>query len=149
MGGGKPFGFGSCRASIEDLQVWTAASRYGDALPVQATPDAYLQAFTDSVPAEVTATWPALRAVLADNTVDPKLVWYPPGEHWSDQTSKDPRTAQRFDEPFAFFVGTSGMFLERGAQRSLRPLPEPTDPDQHMEIIRKSDLGKGTGGYQR
>ncbi|WP_345075196.1 hypothetical protein [Phytohabitans flavus] len=140
LGGGKPLGLGSCRASVSQLSVWSAGSRYGDADPVPAEPGRLVAAFVGSVPAAVTATWPALAAVLAADSVDPARVWYPPGAHWTDQRDD----LKRFDEPFAFFVGTSGMHLAEGPQRRLQPLPDPTAPDQSLPIIRKEDLGKGS-----
>ncbi|BCB74571.1 hypothetical protein Pflav_009810 [Phytohabitans flavus] len=120
--------------------MWSAGSRYGDADPVPAEPGRLVAAFVGSVPAAVTATWPALAAVLAADSVDPARVWYPPGAHWTDQRDD----LKRFDEPFAFFVGTSGMHLAEGPQRRLQPLPDPTAPDQSLPIIRKEDLGKGS-----
>ncbi|GLI00907.1 RAMP superfamily CRISPR-associated protein [Phytohabitans aurantiacus] len=143
LGGGKPLGLGSCRASVSELRVWSARSRYGDADPVTAEPGRYVAAFVGSVPAEVTATWPALAAVLAADTVDPARVWYPPGAHWPDQRNGE----KRFDEPFAFFVGTSGMHMAtKGKKRPLQPLPDPTGPDQSLTIVRSKDLDKGSHG---
>ncbi|NNJ63618.1 MAG: hypothetical protein HKP61_22350 [Dactylosporangium sp.] len=144
LGGGKPLGLGSCHASVEDLRVWTAQSRYGAAAPVDPDPDRYIERFVASVPPPVSVSWTALGAVLAEDTVDPERVWYPPGEHWPDQESPDPKARKRFDEPFAFFTATSGMHLEQDNSRSLCPLPDPAAADQTIPIIRKSDLGKGS-----
>jgi hypothetical protein len=141
LGGGKPLGLGSCRATVTGLQVWSGRSRYGGGEPVTAEPARYVAAFAAQVPAAVSATWPALTAVLAEDSVDPARVWYPPGAFWSQQR-EDPKG---FDEPFAFFVGTSGMYLAEAAARPLQPLPEPTEPSQSIPIIRKQDLGKGQG----
>jgi hypothetical protein len=142
LGGGKPLGLGSCRATVTELQVWSARSRYGDAEPVTPEPARYVAAFTAQVPAAVSATWPALTAALAEDTVDPARVWYPPGAYWSQQRD-DPKG---FDEPFAFFLGTSGMYLAEAAPRPLKPLPDPTETSQALPIIRKQDLGKGQEG---
>jgi hypothetical protein len=150
LGGGKPLGLGSCYARVEDLRVWTAQSRYGAAAPVESAPERYVTEFVATVPTEVRETWPALTAVLADDTVNPKQVWYPPGEHWSEQRREhwtdrkhlDGQFAKRFDEPFAFFTGTSGMPLKQAEPRPLQPLPDPTADDQTLPIIRGCDLGK-------
>lgn len=142
LGGGKPLGLGSCRAIISNVRVWSARSRYGGVEPITATPEHYRAEFSRTVPAPVTATWPALTAVLREQTVDAARVWYPPGAYWSDQRTD----AKLFDEPFGFFVGTSGMYLAKEKARPLLPLPEPTDPDQSLPIIRKQDLGKGAEG---
>jgi hypothetical protein len=139
LGGGKPLGLGSCTATVENLQVWTAQSRYGDTEAVTADPDDYVAQFVESTPPEVREVWPAVTAVLAADSVDAERVWYPPGRHWSEQ-----REAQKdFDEPFTFFTGTSGMFLAERRARPLRPLPEPTEDDQYLPIIRDTDLDKG------
>lgn len=150
LGGGKPLGLGSCHARIEDLRVWTAESRYGPADPIEPAIERYVTDFVATVPTEVRETWPALTAVLADDTVNPEQVWYPPGEHWSAQQREhwtdrkhiDGRLAKRFDEPFAFFTGTSGMPLKQAKPRPLCPLPDPTDEDQTLPIIRGCELGK-------
>jgi CRISPR-associated protein (TIGR03986 family) len=137
LGGGKPLGLGSCTATVGDLQVWTAASRYG-AAPAE-TPDAgaYVREFADACPAEIReAVWPSLTAVLARGTVNPAQVWYPPGEYWPDQEDQ-----KAFDEPFAFFTASSGMHIEAsGKQRPLVRLPDPADRDQSLPIVRKEDL---------
>jgi hypothetical protein len=141
LGGGKPLGLGSCTASMAQLRVWTAQSRYGEAEAVLADPDDYVRRFVESTPPAVVERWPAVTAVLAADSVDPRRVWYPPGAHWPDQRS----TPKDFDEPFAFFTGTSGMFLAERGPRQLVPLPDPTDENQDLRIIRKADLDKGLG----
>lgn len=151
LGGGKPLGLGSCHAEIERLRVWTAQSRYGPAAPVGPDPDGYVAAFVAAAPEAVSRTWPALCAVLAEDTVDPKQVWYPPGAHWSDQVSQGSRVPQKsFDEPFSFFIGTSGMYLDKKTPpRPLTPLPDPTAADQTLPITRAEDLGKGAAGGRK
>jgi hypothetical protein len=138
LGGGKPLGLGSCAATVEDLQVWTAASRYGDA-PAE-TPDAdeYVREFVGACPAGIKdAVWPSLAAALARDTVNPSQVWYPPGEHWPDQEGRQ----KEFDEPFAFFTASSGMHIEPpGWPRPLVRLPDPASGDQSLPIVRKDDL---------
>ena len=84
LGGGKPLGLGSCAATVEDLRVWTAASRYGGAPAETPDADAYLREFAAACPAEIKdAIWPSLTAVLAKGTVPAAQVWYPPGEYWA------------------------------------------------------------------
>ena len=138
LGGGKPLGLGSCAATVEDLRVWTAASRYGTAPAETPDADAYLREFAAACPAEIRdAIWPPLTAVLASGTVPAAQVWYPPGEYWPDQKGHQ----KAFDEPFAFFTASSGMHIEPpGKQRPLVRLPDPADRDQSLPIIRKEDL---------
>ena len=138
LGGGKPLGLGSCAATVEDLRVWTAASRYGGAPAETPDADAYVREFAGTCPAEIKdAIWPSLTAVLAEGTVNPAQVWYPPGEYWPDQEDHQ----KAFDEPFAFFTASSGMHIESaGKQRPLVRLPDPADRDQSLLIVRKEDL---------
>lgn len=138
LGGGKPLGLGSCHATAGDLRVWTAASRYGGAPAEAPDPDGYVREFARTCPAGIKdAIWPPLAAVLAQETVNPAQVWYPPGEYWPDQ-SYDP---EAFDKPFAFFTASSGMHIEhKGKQRPLVRLPDPADGDQSLLIVRKEDL---------
>jgi len=137
LGGGKPLGLGSCTAAVDDLQVWTAASRY-DVAPAE-TPDTdgYLREFADDCPATLKdKIWPSLAAVLAKEKVSPARVWYPPGEYWTDQAA-DP---EEFDKPFTFFTASSGMHMKKGEQRPLIPLPDPAADDQTIPIKRSGDL---------
>ncbi len=137
LGGGKPLGLGSCQASVEELRVWTADSRYGGAPAVAPDPDGYIGEFRDATPPEVRATWPALTAVLADDSVDPKLVSYPPGAFWDERAAN----LKDFDEPFEFFKVTAGNYLKNGS-RPMCPLPEPTDADLTLPIIPKTGRGR-------
>ncbi|MEO3747195.1 TIGR03986 family CRISPR-associated RAMP protein [Plantactinospora sp. B5E13] len=134
LGGGKPLGLGSCTATVTGIQVWDADSRYGDGPDPAFAPEAAVDAFVGSCPDEVAATWPALAAVLAADTVNPAQVWYPPGADWPDRERKP----KQFDEPFAFFAVTSGMHMADGQERPLLPLPDPTAPDQTLPIIHKT-----------
>jgi CRISPR-associated protein (TIGR03986 family) len=137
LGGGKPLGLGSCRATVSGLRVWTARSRYGTEPPAQPDRGSWDAAFLSQVPVEVTATWPALEAALADDTVDPARVWYPPGARWSERRAQ----AEKFDRPFAFFTASSGMALhdKRSTLRKLIPLPAPDAEDQALPIMTKDD----------
>jgi hypothetical protein len=138
LGGGKPLGLGSCAATVGDLRVWTAASRYGDAPPETPNVAEYVREFTATCLAEITdSVWPSLTAVLAQGTVNPAQVWYPPGEYWPDQGDNQ----KAFDEPFAFFTASSGMHIEPpGRPRPLVRLPDPAIGDQSLPIVRKDDL---------
>jgi hypothetical protein len=133
LGGGKPLGLGSCTATITDVQVWDAQSRYGPAPDPGFETEAAVEAFASVCPQEVTANWPALAAVLAADTVNPARVWYPPGADWTDR-ERDP---EEFDKPYTFFTFTSGMYLAQAEERPLLPLPDPTAPDQSLPIIHK------------
>jgi len=141
LGGAKPLGLGSCHAEVRDLRVWTARSRYGDATAQAPCVADYVAAFAGQCSPAVRQTWPALAAVLAEDSVDPKQVWYPPGARWDEQRAK----AKDFDESFNFFTGSSGMFLKNG-QRPILPLPDPTQPDQTLPIIDK--YGKPLGAAE-
>ncbi len=138
LGGGKPLGLGSCTATVSGLRAWTAAGRYGGAPGEAPDPDGYLREFADSCAPEIREkTWPALAAALADGTADPARVWYPPGGYWPDQ-QRDQKT---FDEPFAFFTASSGMYIKPpGGQRPLIPLPDPAGGDQSLPIKTSKDL---------
>ena len=73
------------------------------------------------------ASWPALAAVLTERGADAPYVWYPPGASWGD-LSRDEKT---FDEPFAFFTASSGMFLAGSAGRTgpaARPAGRGSEP---------------------
>jgi hypothetical protein len=118
--------------------VWTAASRYGGAPEATPDPEACLREFAEDCPAETRENiWPALAAVLAEGTVDPARVWYPPGAHWPGRQDD----LEEFDKPFAFFTASSGMFIKPpGRQRQLIPLPDPASGDQSLPIVREQDL---------
>jgi CRISPR-associated protein (TIGR03986 family) len=141
LGGGKPLGLGSCTATVSGLRVWDAAARYGGGPGIEPEPDAYAREFAGQCPDGVTSTWPALAAVLAEATVDPALVWYPPGALWSDREDGEDRDAseERFDESFSFFAATSGMYLKDKPARTLIPLPAPDSGDQSLPIVPKDD----------
>ncbi|ROO59621.1 CRISPR-associated protein (TIGR03986 family) [Micromonospora sp. Llam0] len=143
LGGGKPLGLGSCQATVTDLTVATAASRYGDADPVTPDVDRYVQRFVDATLPEVQAVWPALAAVLAEETVDPERVWYPPGERWDDRPQQPGSRIGEFDQTFEFFKRSSGQFLKNAKPRPLVPLPKPTDADQRVPIFGESEPGEG------
>jgi len=136
LGGGKPLGLGSCATAVTGLRVWDAASRYGGGAEPAVDPDACAQAFADSCPGEVRATWPSLAAVLAEGTVDAARVWYPPGAWWPDRSENE----KAFDEPFAFFTASSGKYLAASQRRELIPLPDPAGADQNLPIVREADL---------
>ena len=131
LGSGKPLGLGSCTAAISELRVWDAASRYGSGAKIQPDKDTYIEAFRQSCISEVTATWEALAAVLTARNREAPYVWYPPGVSWGAQ-SRDEKT---FDEPFAFFKASSGMFLAKGPRRELVPLADPREADQSLPIV--------------
>lgn len=136
LGGGKPLGLGSCTATVSGLRAWNAASRYGGAPDIVPDDGGYVRAFTEDCPDAVKGTWPSLAAVLAEGTVDARRIWYPPGAYWPDQALDE----QQFDEPFAFFKRSSGLFLkDKPAARSLVPLPVPGAGDQSLKIATKDD----------
>ncbi len=141
LGGAKPLGLGSCTATITDMQIWTAQSRYAEAPAATLDFGQATAEFVDSCRDEVKSTWPAVSAVLSDGLENAERVWYPPGLHWSEQNGNP----KEFDSPFAFFRATSGEFVKNGEKKYLRPLPEPTATDQRLSIVsrkRQSEEGK-------
>ena len=136
LGGGKPLGLGSCFATVSDLRAWSAESRYGAGPEIPPDRDAYVADFASDCLSEVTATWPALAAVLAEGTVDAARVWYPPGAYWSDQAG----SPKKFDEPFAFFAASAGLYLKDKKDRCLIPLPVPGTGDQSLPITTEADI---------
>lgn len=136
LGGGKPLGLGSCTAAVSELNVSTAASRYGGAPTEAPDADAYRNEFAGDCPAEIVDdVWPSLTAVLCGGTVNAAQVWYPPGRYWSDQQAYP----ELFDRPFAFFTASSGIHLKQGDERRLIGLPGPADGDQSVRIVPNED----------
>jgi CRISPR-associated protein (TIGR03986 family) len=141
LGGGKPLGLGSIDSAYQDLEVHSAASRYGHDRPPPVDPAALLQAFVAAVPEAVQATWPDLAAVLDLGHVDPRWLWYPPGSFWP--APDQPPTAaalERFDRGFEFWQQTSGRPLSeetrlRTGEEQLPRLAAPRHPDQYLDII--------------
>jgi hypothetical protein len=143
LGGGRPLGYGSCEVSIDEdrTRLWRSATRYGasaeriDAGEVRC---AAIAAFRAAVPAEVQQTWPALAMALTLDRVPAGRVWYPPGAPWSARKTSEGK--EEFDEGYAFWQQTSGLFLSGGKPGKprkgypLRGLPD-IHGDQHMEIV--------------
>ena len=131
VGGGRPFGFGTCTAEVTSLDVHTAASWYGTADRPQVTVADAVAAFTETVDRGVRATWPALAAALHLEHVEQADVWYPPanplppGDLTADQLAS----------------GADGDFWKRSQGTTFRDrtypllaLPEVTAADQHLPV---------------
>lgn len=131
LGGGKPLGLGSVRATVEVRDLWTAASRYGTADPPprsEATVESWVDAFVGQVPPEVKQTWPHLAAALRIGHVNPATVWYPPAGPWNQPDELFEAGAMNFP---AFWRNSSGS---HGAHHDLLPLPEADAVDQYLPI---------------
>ncbi|HEX5494357.1 MAG TPA: hypothetical protein VFX70_07280 [Mycobacteriales bacterium] len=128
VGGGRPFGFGTCTAEITSLDVHTAASWYQDSAPPAVTAGGALSTFSGGVDRGVRATWPALAAALHLDHVDPADVWYPPaGAIPADRGLRPDDLAAGFD----FWRRSAGYAL-RDQTFPLVPLPDVTADDQHL-----------------
>lgn len=147
LGGGRPLGYGSCDIRIDQARtrLWRSATRYGasiDLVSADKILDEAIAAFRDAVPAEVRQTWPALATALALGHVKPEQVWYPPGARWADRNID---RGKKFDEGYAFWQQTSGLFHSGGKQGKPRTgfplgaLPDIDDREQSMEIIEETE----------
>ncbi|MEO5678470.1 MAG: TIGR03986 family CRISPR-associated RAMP protein [Acidimicrobiales bacterium] len=131
LGGGKPLGLGSVRATVTDVQVWTACSRY-DAAPepsvTESTIDGWVAAFVAQVPQEVKATWRHLAAALRVGHVNPASVWYPPAGNWNVPDEQFEAGGTKFPD---FWTNSAGS---QGAGHDVLPLPEAEAIDQYLPI---------------
>ncbi|MER5182591.1 TIGR03986 family CRISPR-associated RAMP protein [Streptomyces sp. NPDC002896] len=142
VGGGRPFGFGTCTAEISGLQIDDAASRYagGDAPDVSVAEA--VAAFRKRVDSGVSAIWPAAAAALTLDRVEPGTVWYPPeqplprGEITSGKTG--------LAAGFEFWTQSRG-YEERKGTYPLIPLPDPTGADQTLPVLGREHRGTGHG----
>lgn len=129
VGGGRPFGFGTCTAEITDLHAHTAASWYGTTTAPAVTVADAVAAFAGSVDRGVRASWPALAAALHLDHVDQADVWYPTARAIPDG---DLRTTD-LDAGFDFWKNSQGTAF-RDRIFPLVPLPEVTAADQHLPL---------------
>ncbi|MGH3905070.1 MAG: hypothetical protein ACRDTE_12885 [Pseudonocardiaceae bacterium] len=143
FGGGRPLGYGSCDISIDPARtrIWRSASRYGASADLHRTDEIRAQAvagFRAEMPTAVQDTWEALATALTLDHVEPGQVWYPPGAPWQ---RRDANNGKDFDEGYAFWQQTSGLYHSGGAKGKPRTgyplgaLPDIGDPDQGMEIV--------------
>ncbi len=143
LGGGRSLGYGSCNISVEAARTrfWSSASRYGasgDPRDSDNIRQEAIAAFRRVVPVEVQETWPALARALTLDHVPRDQVWYPPGAPWSRRNDMN---GKPFDEGYAFWQQTSGLYHSGGSGRKPRMgfplgvLPDIVDPEQSMEIV--------------
>lgn len=139
VGGGRPFGFGSCHIQVDDESslVWESGARYGRSGECQplAKWSGLVEAFRDSLP-ELQETWRLTAIALNPASIDePDKVTYPPGAGW------DQRGDEQFDKGFEFWQQTSGTELtpKDGPRRGypLTSLPH-IEADQKLPIVRKA-----------
>ncbi|MQS06740.1 TIGR03986 family type III CRISPR-associated RAMP protein [Streptomyces alkaliphilus] len=165
VGGGRPLGFGGCTARVTALEVHDAASRYAGGESPRLTPEQAVEAFRRQADRGVRAIWPAARAALTPDRVEPGQVWYPPKVPIPQRGAL---TVDQLEAGFEFWKRSGGYAL-RHSTHPLIPLPRVTDPDQTLEVAsrppqRKSPpgnrpqprsqpggqyRGRGSGGYRR
>lgn len=158
VGGGKPFGFGSCVARDVVVRLIDPGVRYrgpgggAGAVLAGADLDAVVDAFvTDRlrVTPWLGRQWEHASRALRVDQVAPAVVWYPPGGQWDSLDAAAAADSKRrreleetFDKPFAFFGQTIGYRRSGGdaAAQPLTELPRIDAADQRLEII--PDSGK-------
>jgi hypothetical protein len=139
IGGGKPLGLGTVEVKIEpqSFLAESAAARYlGEADHALPSVESCIDAFVVSVPGAVRQVWPDLAAVLDFGHVDPRFIWYPPGDTWS-RAGTEP-----FDQGFEFWKENSGRFLANDPV-DMVALPPPRDADQYLAIVPRRRPGRG------
>ncbi|GGL05094.1 TIGR03986 family type III CRISPR-associated RAMP protein [Mangrovihabitans endophyticus] len=151
LGGGKPFGFGSCATRAIRLHRLDPAARYrhgddGHRLLGDDETDALVDAFVGGDhPEWLRRQWSVASRALRLGHVDGSLVWYPPGADWrvlegalALPDSDERQEAERnFDSPFAFFQNSVGWqrVTKKGVLAfPLTELPTITEADQRLEI---------------
>ncbi|WP_283135338.1 TIGR03986 family type III CRISPR-associated RAMP protein [Rhizohabitans arisaemae] len=132
VGGGRPFGFGTCTSSIRALRVDTAESRYLAEFdppdPAEVTAAART-AFEEDVDPGVRATRCAVAAALQIDRVSPVRVWYPTEEEIpSGELTKD-----HLAVGFTFWKDSQGV-LYKEEKAPLTPLPEVTRAKQSITL---------------
>jgi hypothetical protein len=131
LGGGKPLGLGSCAVEVTDLRWQDARRRYlGQQATAQSAEEFFAPLAGDVLRLAghpVCKHWPTLSRVLRADAVDPRLVWYPLGGEWADETNRD--------RAFRFFARTNGRYL-KDRDEPIKPLPDPAPGnDQRMRTV--------------
>ena len=144
VGGGRPFGFGSCTARIAVLEVHNALSWYVGETPPEVTVEDAVAAFVDAVDPGVRGTWPALATALSLDHVPPEHVWYPP----ENAIPSGPLSTDDLAAGFAFWKETRG-YAVKNRTMSLIPLPDILAKDQHLPVIGKASEGRNGRQHDR
>lgn len=129
VGGGKPFGFGSCSVTVEIGELHSAQSRWLGAEPPHLSTEAAVAAFQSTSPVGASG-WPELARVVTLDSVDTTYVWYPPGASWSELGTED------FDKGYEFWKESVGRQQSQGPDKKLIQLPEVL-ADQKLAIIKR------------
>lgn len=158
VGGGRPYGFGTCTATVTDLRARTARDWYLEQGADGTTVDDAVRAFADTVDPGVRDTWPALAAALHLDHVPPEEVYYPTEKPIPAGTLN----IDDLDPGFDFWSESRGYQYEakkaeEGRKVPLTSLKHITDSDQHMPLLKapqKSktkprDSGRDTGTPRR
>lgn len=134
IGGGKPLGYGSALPMIENLQVFSARSRYGEEKGSNFDLEtAWVHAQKSAASRDLTTTHKALKKILTPNAVHADRIWYPTTQNF------DRQGGENFDKSFEWFSKHSGGRLIRydkgrtGPDGRLVPLPDVLDDDQYLE----------------
>lgn len=131
VGGGKPLGFGTVRATVPNLQAQSATSRYtrSDAdtpLTVDELLDQARQVGTD---ARLASCWHGLRHALKIGFVPTDRIWYPTTGNFLART---PANQEEFDKAFAWFATHSG-----GRTGALVTLPTVDQFNQYLPAAQE------------
>jgi hypothetical protein len=153
VGGGKPFGFGSCVARKVTVRLVDPVARYthpdGGAVTELTGDD--LDRLVDTFAREhekaspwLRGQWAHLSRALRMEQVDGSIVWYPPGAGWDTPhaaATADPdqrvRLEEQFDRPFAFFRQSIGWRRAGGDAdpQPLLELPRIDAAEQSLPIV--------------
>jgi CRISPR-associated protein (TIGR03986 family) len=131
LGGGKPFGLGSCAVTVTDFRWQDARKRYLGQDPVNQDPRKFVNPLVGQVAQladhPVLKHWPTLSRILRADAVDPALIWYPLGGEWGDEKNRD--------RAFRFFNRTSGRYLGH-RKEPIVALPDPDPAKGHSQRMR-------------
>ncbi|MGH4021617.1 MAG: TIGR03986 family type III CRISPR-associated RAMP protein [Pseudonocardiaceae bacterium] len=123
VGGGKPFGLGSCQ--VRDLAIFAdgVESRYlGAQRPVLDPVDLIAAFVTDH--GDLRSTWQDVAAALHTDHVDARIVSYPTAIAWAADDGTC--SGQKQHWAFEWFQQTTGEALKKG-ERPFVPLPPVSD----------------------
>jgi hypothetical protein len=132
LGGGKPFGLGSCAVTVTSLHWQEVRRRYLGQAPVSQDPADFFRPLEGDVARlaghPVLLHWRILSRILrADAVDDPALIWYPLGGEWGADENRD--------RAFRFFSRTNGRYLARRREPVI-PLPDPDPRKNHSQHLR-------------
>lgn len=122
IGGGKPFGYGSCTVTDLTVTLDDADSRYlGDARR-ETDPDELVAAFAADHADAMAGSWPLVAAALHTAHVDSRIVGYPPAVDWADDSGRP--AGRKTYESFTWFSQTVGERMNNGPDKPFVALPD-------------------------